>query len=355
MIKDVDVIVGCQYGSEGKGLVASKVHDWRQEDGKPPYDLLVSVNSSQAGHTTHRFVDGKPQYFVTRQLPASAISNQEAAIFIGPGAIVNLDVLYKEINVLEYAGINIRNRLYISDVATVITHEDEEEERSRDMFGSIGSTMEGVGAALSKHVMRTGKIIRDYYNELSEIGVRVVNDTTFFYNNHGFKYVLLEGSQGFGLGINYKFYPKCTSRDTTTAGALAGAALPFGLVREVYGVYRTFPIRVAGNSGHLRQEMSWEELASMSGYKSLQEITTVTKRVRRVGGWDQHLANDSFFVNGVTRPILTFVNYLNSEDEGKTAYPALSYKSAEFIEKAELPWFRVSTSKEGGWVKPDFV
>jgi adenylosuccinate synthase len=358
MIKKVDVLVGCQYGSEGKGLVASRINHWFKAKGLTPksskdtgYDLLISVNSSQAGHTTHRYVNGKPEFHVTRQLPASAVSNTEATIFLAPSAVINLDVLFNEIDSLESAGIPISNRLVLSSVATIIEHEDETYEKEKNMFNFNGSTMEGVGASLARRALRTGGIISDYYEtiQIKYPDIRFVENTNYLYDDY--KYALLEGSQGFGLGINYMHYPKCTSRDTTTAGALAGAQLPFRLVDRVYGVFRTYPIRVAGNSGHLRGELTWEELSNMSGYESLSEITTVTKRVRRVGSWDYQLASDAMFVNNVTHPILTFVNYLGKENEGKETYPSLSTTARDWIEHSGIRWFALSTSKYGGWIE----
>ncbi len=351
MIEKVDVLVGCQYGSEGKGLVATKLDGWCKKRSGRVYDLLVSVNSSQAGHTTHRYVDDKPEFHVTRQLPASAVTNLTATIFLAPSAVINLDVLFAEIDALEGAGIPISNRLIISSVASVIDHEDEQYEKNKNMFASIGSTMEGVGASLARRALRTGSVISDYYKLITDRYPDVVisDNTNYVYSR--FKLALLEGSQGFGLGINYMHYPKCTSRDTTTMGSLAGAQIPFNLVDRVYGVYRTYPIRVAGNSGFMRREITWEHLANISGYDTLSEITTVTKRIRRVAEWDRQLASDSMFVNGVTHPVLTFVNYLGKENEGKTTYPSLSQKVRDFIEDSGIKWFALSTSKFGGWIE----
>jgi len=319
MKRTIDVVIGGQYGSEGKGLVAAKLAKINK------YDTIISVNSAQAGHTAPLFDgdDNFMQQVVTRHIPSGAITDFDAIICIGAGAIINPKILIDEIGMLESLGIPIKNRLYISAFATVITHENEEWEKEHLPWQSTGSTQEGIGAALSMRALRKATIVKD----VPELSRYCVLDIHMHYG----RTVLLEGSQGFGLSVLGAHYPKTTSRDTTTQAFLSYAQLPWSQVRDVYGVFRTFPIRVAGESGGMYQELSWERVSEMSGYSDLREITTVTKRQRRIGSWDMELYRRSCEQNGVTIPCFTFLNYLGKENEKAIHLHELNQKARDFI------------------------
>lgn len=344
----IDVIVGCQFGSEAKGLVAGMVVKRKN------YDWIVSVNSSQAGHTTpfiHR--NGDVIQVVTRQLPAACVVDHNALIYIGPGAVINPEVLFEEINNLENLGISISNRLYINKYATIITGLDIEMEKSIKLREHIGSTCEGVGNAISRRVMRTGTIVKEMMNDFRKKAI-IVDDLRNYGGN-----ILLEGSQGFGLSVFSRYYPFCTSRDTTTMSFLAYAGLSFRDVCDVYGVYRTYPIRVGGNSGPLYEEITWDIIANHSGYMKLGEKTTVTKRLRRIGCWDAMLAHRATKVNGVNKPILTFANYLNKNIEGINNLNELKNYTSEYniisnmSNDIGIPWYAISTDSTFGWIIND--
>jgi len=112
--------------------------------------------------------------------------------------------------------------------------------------------------------------------------------------------VQIEGTQGYGLGLHTRHYPQVTSSDCRAIDFMAMAGVsPWGAnVRQVdvWVVYRPYPIRVAGNSGPLYRETTWEELGLP------QEHTTVTQKVRRVGGWDGALARAALTANGGPSP-----------------------------------------------------
>lgn len=380
----IDILVGGQAGSESKGLAASYLSSVVN------YTHLFSVNSAQAGHTAPLIRDGKViREFVFRQLPASLLGNFEATIVIGPGAVINLDVLLSEIRELEEAGVPVVSRLVISEMATVIderchkmAHSPEYEAvraaraglqiegGPADHLGPIlvGSTKEGVAQALAFRAMRQAAIVRDTKSALIDIWGRVgyrsdetnfcggAEDITRLVNQHPNPVVLIEGSQGFCLSLHHRNYPLVTSRDCTASSFLAMSGLPPFGVRHVYGVFRTYPIRVAGASGPMHRELSWEEVSKRSGYLNLCEQTTVTKRVRRVGEWDQQLFDDAVVANGITRPILTFVNYLDSRNEGKIAWSELTEGVRDAISMIEQSsgkaFWVLSTSRYGGWIHP---
>lgn len=99
-------------------------------------------------------------------------------------------------------------------------------------------------------------------------------------------------------------------------------------------VVRTFPIRVAGNSGPLRDEVDWKYISDRLGRDTL-ERTTVTKKVRRIGLWDDDLFLKSVQLNAPTQLALTFADYLNPDDEGVDDYGGLSPITTEFVEYLE--------------------
>ncbi|MCB0339819.1 MAG: adenylosuccinate synthetase, partial [Bdellovibrionales bacterium] len=125
--------------------------------------------------------------------------------------------------------------------------------------------------------------------------------------------VVIEGSQGFGLSLlDGGFWPKATSRTTTAAGALTEAGLSPLDVDDVTLVIRSFPIRVAGDSGFLPNEVTWEYVASLTGRhaEDIQEYTTVTKKLRRVGMFDPAIVRAAIFANRPNRIVLNHVDYV---------------------------------------------
>jgi len=130
--------------------------------------------------------------------------------------------------------------------------------------------------------------------------------------------VIIEGTQGYGLGSHAGYYPHCTSSDCRAIDFLAMAGIPpwsmFARNLEIVIVYRVHPIRIAGNSGPLKGETTWEKLGIPD------EFTTVTKKVRRVGAWDADLAHRAFLANGgnsmAVRTALMFTDYQWPEMRG---------------------------------------
>jgi adenylosuccinate synthase len=148
--------------------------------------------------------------------------------------------------------------------------------------------------------------------------------------------VLLEGTQGFGLSLHHGTYPFVTSRDTT-AGTLCGdAGVSPSLLDEIILVVRTYPIRVAGNSGPLYDEITWQEVTRAAhSPKPLIERTTVTKNVRRVGRFDLELVKRAVLINPPTQIALTFIDYIDHANAGKRHYDELTATAKRFIAMLE--------------------
>lgn len=322
----IDICVGVNWGSESKGIMAV---DLAKKFNK--YDIAATTNSCQSGHTSYHEVNGELVKVVNRQLPSSFPYVNK--IVIGPGAMIKPHVLKEEIEGLEKLGFkDIRERLFI-DKHTGVTPDDAHE-KEKELVDRIASTGEGVGFSWTERIMRSAKVAKDI-KEFKDFAT--ICDTADIVNSGGD--VLLEGSQGFGLSLFYGSYPHVTSRDTTPATLLAGIGGSIHSVRKIYGVARTYPIRVGNTkntSGDMGIELTWEEIAKRSGYEELGEYTTVTKRLRRIAEWNSDLVINACKICGIDELCITFINYLNHEDEQVDDFRNLSEKSIGWILKRQF-------------------
>lgn len=303
----VVVVVGGQFGSEGKGRVAA---DLAVRETSPP--LVVRVGGPNAGHCV---VDNDGFEWKLRHLPTAAISRPDADLAIAPGSEVNPKLLADEIMAVEdtFGKGYITDRLYIDPEATVIiTAHIDSEDRLKKRIGSTGS---GVGAARAARVWRQAKRIGDIESEWSQ------RRTPWFAQDwlRDGGTVIIEGCQGYGLGLHAGHYPYCSSANFRAIDMLGMSGIspwdPGVSALQVWVVMRTLPIRVGGDSGPLYMETSWQE-------KDLpEERTTVTNKVRRVGEWDKSLAYEAIQANGGHVAVaLTMVDHVRRDLEGQTEW-----------------------------------
>lgn len=318
------VIVGAQYGSEGKGAIVQKIAN--------RYKSHIRVGGPNAGHTIYH--EGRK--YVMQTVPCGWI-NPKAHLFIGRGGLVNPSLLLSEIQEIEkHADPNIRRRLWVDPMAGVCddTFHAVEGGIHGEMHHRIGSTGEGVGAARVARTMRHPdhfKFMKDVAGQYSLEDV-VTRDTATMirgYIEDGVD-TLIEGTQGSGLSLIHGPWPYATSADTNAAQLCADVGLPPQWVTDVMLVARTYPIRVAGNSGPLRDEITWAFLSERLG-KAVEEKTSVTKKVRRIGKWDDELFMRAVRLNDPTEIALTFLDYINPADADKTDFDSLSVDSKEFV------------------------
>ena len=242
-------------------------------------------------------IDTEGRAWPLRHVPVAFV-NPDALLVIAPGSEVDLDVLNQEVADLEAAGFSINDRLYIDGQATWLEGHYLEHEKAMKLNARLGSTAKGVGAARASRIMRAARLIRDA-DALRDWKVPgQVTDTARLLGQllDAGRHVVIEGTQGYALGLHAGHYPFCTSTDCRAIDFLAQAGLsPWAPeVSDVRVVItaRTHPIRVAGNSGPMRDETSWAELGLP------EELTTVTKKVRRVGRWDPQLVSEAVMANG---------------------------------------------------------
>ncbi len=318
----VDALVGGEYGSEGKGNVAFYL--------APEYDVLMRVGGPNAGH---KVPTDTP--YTHRSLPSGTLANPTARLLIGPGAVLNVDHLLKEI---RETGVTA-DRLVIDPQAMVITSEDVSAEE--ELKAQIGSTGQGVGRAAARRILSRGT---------SEVSILAKGDDRLapYLGSTGEaldgvfaqgKHVFLEGTQGTGLSLFHGVYPYVTSRDTTVSGVLSEAGISPRRLRRTVMVCRTYPIRVGGNSGPMGQakDLSWQEIALRSGVSrdDIDERGSVSGNERRVAEFDWPLLRRSAELNGVTDVAITFADYIDVENRNAFRYDQLTAETIQFIEEVE--------------------
>jgi adenylosuccinate synthase len=310
----VTTLIGAQYGSEGKGAIAKAIAN--------DFHVHVRTGGPNAGHSiyyrSHPMEDDSRKW-VMRSVPCGWI-NPDAHLLIGPGGLIDVDLLIKEVQELDEAGFDVSSRLRVDPRCAVIDpvrHHEFEGGVGGRAHELIGSTGEGVGPARMARLARgtfSGKGVNaawaslkfasDYEEELGSAKIRLANAPALInlWVEDGAK-VLLEGTQGSGLSLIHGPWPYVTSADTNSAQLLVDAGVaPRDFVRTIL-VARTFPIRVAGKSGPLMHETTWDEIGVPPEY------TTVTGKMRRVGTWDDELLARSLALNRPASLALTFADY----------------------------------------------
>lgn len=308
MEKKADMIVDMQYGSTGKGLIAGYLAIIND------YDVVATANMPNAGHT---FIDTKGNKMVHKVLPNGVVSPNCRYALIGPGAVFDIDRLISEINAARGFGYE-SFKVIIHPMATLL---DTFHTSAEDKFSRIGSTRQGSAAATVHKMQRDPEdnptaSSRMGYGEWSP-DIEVVTAAEYNSIIKRAENILLEGAQGFSLGINEQFYPYSTSRDCTPARFLADMAVPIPMLRRVIGTARTYPIRVAnpkgGTSGGCypdQQELSWRDLGVTP------EKTTVTKKTRRVFTFSRMQIADAMYAMAPDEVFLNFCNYVTDKDTG---------------------------------------
>lgn len=287
----IHCVVGGQYGSEAKGHVTAQL--LRQLALRYTSPINVRVGGSNAGHSAQAY--STHHVVALRTVPIGALVDPSINLVIAAGSEIDPDVLYHEVEMLEHEhNIAVLHRLAIDRNATIIETRHIEAETNSDLNARTGSTNKGIGAARADRLMRKATIARDYKFRMPF----TICDTAPMLNNTT-QPVVIEGTQGYGLGLHTDRYPQTTSGDCRAidlcaqAGVFPTRARPI----HVWLTVRTYPIRVAGNSGQLENEINWETLQQRNP-NIAPEYTTVTKKMRRVGEWDADLVREAIAANG---------------------------------------------------------
>jgi adenylosuccinate synthase len=311
----VTVVVGGQYGSEGKGKVCE--HLAAEQRAR----AVVRVGGSNSGHTG-RSESGDS--VILRQLPTASLLPDVLCV-LGAGSYIDLSILLAEIEQVRLPA----RRLVIDGNAAMITDDDRRAEASSGIMHRIGSTGSGTGSAVARRVGRSSAVLAKDVPELATYVDEAPRRLREILDEGG--RVIIEGTQGFGLSLLHSFhYPKATSRDTTAASAVSEAGLSPLDVDQVVLVLRAFPIRVAGNSGDFgSEEVSWQTIAREGGHiAELAEYTSVTRRIRRVARFDPQLVRLAIECNQPSLIVLNHVDYVDA----RCGSGSLTEKSTAFVD-----------------------
>jgi adenylosuccinate synthase len=312
----VDVVLGAQFGSEGKGKICAYlglVGD---------YTGSIRTGGPNAGHTVLH--DGRR--YVFRHIPSAAV-NKALDLIIGPGSYLRLDVFEAEVRSLSSLGIS--HRLAIDRLAGVISPQHV----AANATMTTPSMGQGVAPASADRALRKLTCVRDSplpHGVVVDILEHVVPrlDVANF---------LLEGTQGFALGYYQDWYPHSTSRDISVAALLSEATLPLNGVRDVYGVFRTFPIRtVDGQSDLDAKETTWPALSRFArASEQIEEHSSVDGSIRRVARLSVGLARRFIRINRPTVACITFADYLDAAARGITKRDELPSRVRAFLDRFE--------------------
>lgn len=342
----VTVVLDSQAGSCGKGKFIGYLS---QRDN---IANAICNFMSNAGHT---YVTNYGTKVVTQQLPTSII-NEDTKIYIGPEAAITPGILFNEMH--NYDSLLGNRKVYIDKNAVVIKNEHRIKEA--EILRS-GSTFKGCGAARADKVMRQAELFGSYFNnnhksstslwriEITDCG-KAINDAI----DNG-ESVIVEGSQGFDLDINFGLgYPHTTSRQCHAGQLVADCGISPRLVDDIIMIMRPYPIRIS-NTTNLKnedgselvvssgdysgsEEITWDEVKRRCGAPDdieFGEITTVTKRMRRVFelNWDRLMY--AVKVNRPTQIALNFAQYIDWGAYRCNDYGKLPEKVTDFIHRVE--------------------
>lgn len=345
----VDVLLGLQWGDEGKGKIVDVL--------SPSYDVVARFQGGpNAGHTLH--FNGEKH--VLHLLP-SGIFHPHTENLIGNGVIIDPYILLKEIEALQIRGLRPQDNLLISRKAHLIlpTHRllDAAQEASKG-DARIGSTLKGIGPAYAdktaRQGLRVGDILRTDFNEryaqlrrnhlalITHLGFDITSyllegkfqlseyeeawmlaleklrqlrhcDSEAFIHDRidqGRK-ILAEGAQGTMLDLDFGSYPFVTSSHTTAAGACTGLGIAPSQIGKVYGIAKAYCTRVG--SGPFPSELDddvGQELRDRGN-----EYGSTTGRPRRCGWLDLAALKYAATLNGVTDLIITKTDVLDTFDQ----------------------------------------
>lgn len=312
------IVVGGQYGSEGKGKVVAFLSAALADV------LVVRCGGPNSGHTVT--VNGEQR--VLQQIPAG-VGHHQARLLICAGCVVDEALCTKEIIDL---GIS-KERIVIDPRAVLLQESNRQWEK--ESLQHISSTCSGTGAAIIQRITRQGDVSLVQNSQILRRYATVEPVAPIVHKclDQG-RNVIVEGTQGFGLSLYHgPDYPYATSRDTTAAAFAMEVGLSPRQIDSIIMVVRTFPIR-AGKAGFLPGETTWGDIQTQSGSpSSIQEWASVTRRMRRVGHFDMDSVITACQYNRPTGLAVMGLDRLDYRNSCVTSYSDLTQKAVEFLDR----------------------
>ena len=366
----VDVILGLQWGDEGKGKVVDVL--------TPNYEIVARFQGGpNAGHT----LEFEGEKYILKSIP-SGIFQEGKVNIIGNGVVIDPALFRQEIEALEETGHTLTDRLYISKKAHLIlpTHRLLDAASEKAMGNAkIGTTGRGIGPAytdkISRHGLRVGDLFHNFEEKYSQAVARhreMLDQYDFEYDLEALEKpwfegvekmksfqiiesehfinrelqngarVLAEGAQGSMLDIDFGSYPFVTSSNTICAGACTGLGIAPRTIGEVYGIFKAYCTRVG--SGPFPTEL-FDEFGQLLRDNG-REYGSVTGRPRRCGWIDLVALRYTVMLNGVTKLVMMKSDVLDSFETIKTC---VAYR-INGKETEELP-FDITEGIEPVWVE----
>ncbi len=343
----VDVLLGLQWGDEGKGKVVDVL--------TPRYDVIARFQGGpNAGHT----LEFEGQKYVLRSIPSGIFQGDKLNI-IGNGVVLDPALFKAEAEALAASGHNLKERLHISKKAHLIlpTHRmlDAAYEAAKG-DAKVGTTGKGIGPTYTDKVSRNGVRVGDILHNFSEkyeaakarhceiltalnyeyditelekewfAGIEYLKQFTLVDSEHEInhfltseKKVLCEGAQGTMLDVDFGSYPFVTSSNTICAGACTGLGVAPNRIGDVYGIFKAYCTRVG--SGPFPTELfdeTGDKICTLG-----HEFGSVTGRKRRCGWIDLVALRYAVMVNGATKLIMMKSDVLDTFD---TIKACVAYK-----------------------------
>lgn len=352
----VDVLLGLQWGDEGKGKVVDVL--------TPKYNVVTRFQGGpNAGHT----LEFNGEKYVLRSIPSGIFQGEKVNI-IGNGVVLDPALFKAEAEGLSQSGHDLTKRLYISKKAHLIlpTHRllDAAYEAAKG-DNKVGTTGKGIGPTYTDKISRNGVRVGDILNNFEEKyraavarheqilkslnfeydlkalepewfeGIEYLKKFTFVDSEHVVNNlikegnsVLAEGAQGTMLDIDFGSYPFVTSSNTICAGACTGLGIGPNKIGKVFGIFKAYCTRVG--AGPFPTEL-FDEVGETIGRLG-HEFGAVTGRKRRCGWLDLVALKYSIMINGVTDLIMMKSDVLDSFDTIKvcTAYKIDGKETADF-------------------------
>lgn len=306
------VLVDGQFGSTGKGLMAGVLAHY----GAGAITHCTTNAGPNSGHTAYleNYGGGGERKIVTQQVPVASaflsLMGYNCDTLINAGAMIDEEILRREVE--EWLD---HRHVFIHPNAAMIDNDARAEDQA--VVASIAGTGKGTGPALAHKVLRKPDATAEsIYQPMLPMPDHFERTWDRFWDWTR-DVVFVETAQGYSLGLNSsRFYPHVTSRECSVQQALADARIPAQMLQRVVACFRTFPIRV-GNSPEGGYSGDWYPDQTETTFEALgvePEITTVTKRVRRIANWSRLQFRESIACN---MPDVIFINFMNYLPEAK--------------------------------------
>lgn len=383
----VDIILGLQWGDEGKGKIVDVL--------APRYDVVARFQGGpNAGHT----IEFNGKKFILHTIP-SGIFYDKITNLIGNGVIIDPLILSKEVAALRQHGIEPADRMLVSRRAHLILPTHRVLDAYHEMLRGatrIGSTLKGIGPCYTDKISRNGLRVGDlahpafleWYRRRRSAHLESINENQFriselMIDGMGFleyeekwleasqvlakmqlvdseyfladslvkgNRVLAEGAQGTMLDVDFGSYPYVTSSNTMAGGAVTGLGIPPSMVGEVIGVFKAYCTRVGSGPFPTEELAEIGEKIRSSG----NEYGSTTGRPRRCGWLDLPALNYASMISGVTKLVMMKTDVLNDFDELQvcTAYKVDGKKTTRIPFDYNTADARPQYQSLKGWKQP---